>query len=111
MPKWSWTQWLPTATAYTALCIATPCRSASRQWQRRATRRATRCTGWGRLLIVGDLIHGFDLQIQDLDICPDYDMNPRQAAETRKKYVEYARQNSLFVAGMHFPGNGVKDKL
>ena len=65
----------------------------------------------GRLLIVGDLMHGFDLQIQDLDICPDYDMNPRQAAETRKKYVEYARQNNLIVAGMHFPGNGVKDKL
>ena len=65
----------------------------------------------GRLLIVGDLMHGFDLQIQDLDICPDYDMNPRQAAETRKKYVEYARQNGLVVAGMHFPGNGVKDKL
>lgn len=65
----------------------------------------------GRLLIAGDLMHGFDLQIQDLDICPDYDMNPRQAAETRKKYVEYARQNRLFVAGMHFPGNGVKDKL
>ena len=65
----------------------------------------------GRLLILGDLIHGFDLQIQDLGICPSYDMNSQQAVESRKKYVDYARRNKLITAGMHFPGNGIKDKL
>ena len=65
----------------------------------------------GRLLVVGDLMHGFDLQIQDLGICPSFDMNPEQAVESRKKYVDYARENKLVTAGMHFPGNGIKDKL
>ena len=65
----------------------------------------------GRLLIVGDLMHGFDLQIQSLDICPSYDTNPRLAARMRKEYVEYIRRNKLVTAGMHFPGNGVKESL
>lgn len=65
----------------------------------------------GRLLIVGDLMHGFDLQIQDLDICPSYDMDRRKAIESRKKYIDYIRKNKLVTAGMHFPGNGVKDSL
>ena len=65
----------------------------------------------GRLFIAGDLMHGFDLQIKDLDICPDYDMDREQAVESRRKYIEYVRQNKLIVAGMHFPGNGVKEAL
>ena len=63
------------------------------------------------MLIVGDLMHGFDLQIQSLDICPSYDTNPRLAARMRKEYVEYIRCNKLVTAGMHFPGNGVKESL
>ena len=65
----------------------------------------------GRLFIAGDLFHGLALQIQDLDICPSFDMNPAQAAASRKKYVEYVRANKLVTAGMHFPENGVKDSL
>lgn len=65
----------------------------------------------GRLLIVGDLMHGFDLQIKDLDICPSFDMDRRKAIESRKKYIDYIRKNKLVTAGMHFPGNGVKDSL
>ena len=65
----------------------------------------------GKVLIVGDLMHGFDLQIQDLSICPDYDMDKEEAVKSRKKYVDYARKNKLIVAGMHFPGNGVKTSL
>lgn len=65
----------------------------------------------GRLLIVGDLMHGFDLQIQAPDICPSYDMDRRKAIESRTKYIDYIRKNKLVTAGMHFPGNGVKDSL
>ena len=65
----------------------------------------------GRLLIVGDLMHGFDLQIKNLTICPGYDMDRGKAIESRRKYVGYVRQNKLVTAGMHFPGNGVKDSL
>ena len=65
----------------------------------------------GRLFIAGDLLHGFDLQMQDLDICPAYDMDPAKATESRKYFIDYIRQNKLITAGMHFPDNGVKDTL
>lgn len=67
----------------------------------------------GRLLVVGDLMHGVALQLQDLDICPAYDMDREQAVATRKKMVEYIRlsDTELVVAGMHFPGNGVLPNL
>ncbi len=65
----------------------------------------------GRLLIVGDLMHGLDLQIQDPGICPSFDMDRRKATESRTKYIDYIRKNKLVTAGMHFPGNGVKDSL
>ena len=65
----------------------------------------------GRLFIAGDLLHGFDLQMQDLDICPAYDMDPAKATESRKHCIGYIRQNKLITAGMHFPDNGVKDTL
>ena len=67
----------------------------------------------GRLLVVGDLMHGVALQLQDLNICPAYDMDREQAVATRKKVVEYvkASDTELIVAGMHFPGNGVLPNL
>lgn len=65
----------------------------------------------GRLFIAGDLLHGFDLQMQDLDICPAYDMDSAKATESRKHFIDYIRQNKLITAGMHFPDNGVKDTL
>lgn len=65
----------------------------------------------GKLFIAGDLFHGLDLQLKDLNICPSFDMEPAQAIESRKKYVEYVRENKLVTAGMHFPENGVKDSL
>lgn len=64
-----------------------------------------------RLFIAGDLLHGFDLQMQDLDICPAYDMDSAKATESRKHFIDYIRQNKLITAGMHFPDNGVKDTL
>lgn len=65
----------------------------------------------GRLFIAGDLLHGFDLQMQDLDICPAYDMDSAKATESRKHFIDYIRQNKLITVGMHFPDNGVKDTL
>ncbi len=67
----------------------------------------------GRLLVVGDLMHGVALQLQDLNICPAYDMDREQAIMTRKKMVEYIKESDaeLIVAGMHFPGNGVLPNL
>ncbi len=63
----------------------------------------------GRLLIVGDLFHGLSLQLIDLRLCADYDMDRRRAIETRLKFSNYARDNGLLTAGMHYPGNGTSD--
>lgn len=60
-----------------------------------------------RLMIAGDLIHGYDLQKQDLNISPSYDINPEQAAESRKFFMQFAKNKHMVIAGMHLPGNGV----
>ncbi len=59
------------------------------------------------LLIAGDLMHGYDLQIKDMDISPYYDINPVQAAESRKFFFQFAKNKHMIMAGMHLPGNGV----
>lgn len=63
----------------------------------------------GGLLIVGDLFHGLSLQLEDLRISPAYDMDRKQAIETRLKFTNYAKNNRLLTAGMHYPGNGTSD--
>lgn len=63
----------------------------------------------GRVLIMGDLFHGLSLQIQDMDLCPDYDMDRAKAIESRKKYVRYAVENGLMTAGMHYFGECIVD--
>ena len=60
-----------------------------------------------RLLITGDLIHGYDLQCQDMNISPSYDINPEQAAHARKFFYSLAARKHSIIAGMHLPGNGV----
>ncbi len=67
----------------------------------------------GRLLVVGDLMHGLALQLQDLNICPVYDMDREQSIVTRKEMMEYIRMSDveLTVVGMHFPDNGVLSEL
>lgn len=61
----------------------------------------------GRLLVIADLMHGYDLQVQDMNICPVYDMNPVQAVESRKFFFGFAERKKLVMAGMHMPGNGI----
>lgn len=59
----------------------------------------------GAFLIVGDLVHGAALQLVHPEICAAYDMDPQAAVKTRKYYLDYARENNLFIAGMHQPEN------
>lgn len=55
------------------------------------------------MLVVGDLMHGASLQMVNPDICASYDMDADGAVKTRRYYLEYARDNDLVMAGMHFP--------
>lgn len=60
-----------------------------------------------RLMIAGDLMHGYDLQRQDMNISPSYDVNPEQAAQSRKFFFNFAGRKHMIIAGMHLPDNGV----
>ena len=57
----------------------------------------------GKLLIIGDLIHGAALQLEHPEICTTYDMDKQEAIKTRKNLLQYARENGLVIAGMHLP--------
>lgn len=57
----------------------------------------------GRLLVVGDLMHGVALQQPYPDYCADYDMDKPKAVETRKRVMRLAGDEGLVMAGMHFP--------
>lgn len=57
----------------------------------------------GKLLVVGDLVHGAAVQMADPSVCASYDMDKRAAADTRRLILEYAEKNGLTLAGMHLP--------
>ena len=57
----------------------------------------------GKLLVVGDLMHGAALQLKYPDVCATYDMDKSGAVKSRKHYVQYAREIGLVIAGMQLP--------
>lgn len=59
-----------------------------------------------QILIVGDLMHGYALQKDHLDINSNYDMDKQKSVESRKRLVTYAKKNNLTLAGMHLPHFG-----
>ena len=58
------------------------------------------------LLVVGDLIHGYALQKDHPEINSNYDMDKPKSAESRKRIMQYARDNKFLMAGMHLPPPG-----
>lgn len=58
----------------------------------------------GRLLIIGDLMHGAALQSLYPEYNSEYDQDKEKAAESRRNILKYARDNRLVMAGMHLPG-------
>lgn len=57
----------------------------------------------GKLLVIGDLIHGAALQLEYPEYCASYDMDKETAVKTRKHFLQYAKDNGLTMAGMHLP--------
>lgn len=55
------------------------------------------------ILIAGDLMHGVALQTRYPEYCARYDMDKDTAAESRRRILQYAADNSLTLLGMHFP--------
>ncbi|MCD8183410.1 MAG: MBL fold metallo-hydrolase [Bacteroides sp.] len=62
----------------------------------------------GKLLIIGDLIHGAALQLEHPEICATYDMDKEAAIKSRKHFLQYAKDNGLTMAGMHLPAPAFK---
>jgi glyoxylase-like metal-dependent hydrolase (beta-lactamase superfamily II) len=55
----------------------------------------------GDFIVIGDLIHGQDVQFKHPEICPFFDDNENDSIESRKNILKYSEDNKLFVAGMH----------
>ncbi len=60
----------------------------------------------GELLVIGDLMHGYALQINHPEINSNYDMDKEKSIEARKRILAYAKENNLTMAGMHLPPPG-----
>ena len=58
------------------------------------------------LLVIGDLMHGYALQKFHPEISSNYDMDKVKSAASRKRIMQYARDNKLLMAGMHLPPPG-----
>lgn len=57
----------------------------------------------GNTLIVGDLMHGVALQLEDPNACARFDMDTEQAIQSRKSILQKAKEEQLTLYGMHFP--------
>ena len=62
----------------------------------------------GKLLVIGDLIHGAAFQMEHPEICASFDMDKEAAVKSRKQYLQYAKDNRLTMAGMHLPAPAFK---
>ena len=59
-----------------------------------------------KLMIVGDLVHAAAVQFAHPEVCARYDMDAKQAIESRKRLLDMAAEENIPIAGMHLPGTG-----
>ena len=57
----------------------------------------------GSALVVGDIMHGVALQLENPQYCTRFDMDPEQSVATRKNILDMAVDDGLKLFGMHFP--------
>lgn len=55
----------------------------------------------GHCLIVGDLLHAQDLQLEHPDFCARYDANPATAVNVRKNTYQLLRRSGRYLCGAH----------
>lgn len=56
-----------------------------------------------KALIVGDIMHGVALQLENPEVCARFDMDHANAISSRKSVIEMAKAEGLTLYGMHFP--------
>ena len=64
-------------------------------------------SGTHKLWVVGDIIHSLKVQMADISMSVTFDVNQKQAAETRKAIIKEAEEKKIRIAGMHIPFPGV----
>jgi glyoxylase-like metal-dependent hydrolase (beta-lactamase superfamily II) len=64
--------------------------------------------GRDKLIIAGDFLHIAPVQSPVPDISASYDTDPKAAASSRRKILDYAAKNKIPIGGMHiaYPGIG-----
>lgn len=71
-------------------------------------------SGGERLLVLGDLVHNHAVQFVRPEVSFEFDSDPQQAVQSRKRVFDRAAKEKLMVAGMHLPFPGIghvrKDK-
>ncbi|MDR1008383.1 MAG: MBL fold metallo-hydrolase [Campylobacteraceae bacterium] len=60
-----------------------------------------------KILVIGDLIHSLKVQTADPNMSVAFDIDPKQAADTRIKIFNQAAKENTKIAGMHLPFSGV----
>jgi glyoxylase-like metal-dependent hydrolase (beta-lactamase superfamily II) len=63
-------------------------------------------SGGERVLIWGDIAHWPEIQVPRPEVTLAFDIDPRQAAETRRRLLERVATEKVLIGGMHlnFPG-------
>jgi glyoxylase-like metal-dependent hydrolase (beta-lactamase superfamily II) len=64
-------------------------------------------SGGQKLLIWGDITHGYEIQFADPDVTTAFDYNQNQARETRKALMEKVAKDGTMIAGSHLPFPGI----
>lgn len=57
----------------------------------------------GKLLVVGDIMHGASLQLVNPEICASFDSDKPSAITSRKNMLKLASDNGYVMVGMHMP--------
>lgn len=60
-----------------------------------------------KLLIWGDITHGYEVQFANPDVTTAYDYDQNQAKETRKALMEKVAKEGTMIAGSHLPFPGL----
>lgn len=64
-------------------------------------------SGENNLLIWGDIVHSHSIQFAHPEVAMEFDVDSKQAIETRKVLFANVAQNRLWIAGAHLPFPGL----
>lgn len=64
-------------------------------------------TDEGQLLVWGDIVHSHSVQFAHPEVSIEFDVDPKQAIDTRREVLAQASDEALWIAGAHLPFPGL----